>query len=162
MIVLTEGDLAFTIDGALNAWKFDEQGKGGHGLSHCMNAVDFIVETPQRYDYIEVKGGSAKVSELVRKYRDSFLYEWASQRAEKPVYYWVVIGNPKLQAAELLTQTDNLKRQLPMNGPQGTPWLQPFVYGCGVFDIQSWNQNFPNYQVARLTGGAAPAAGQSP
>ena len=41
MTVLQEGNLRFTFDGDVRAWKFDDE---AHGLSHCMKAVDFIVE----------------------------------------------------------------------------------------------------------------------
>ena len=151
MTVLVEGDLEFTITGVSQAWKFDRPGKNGHGLVHCMKAVDFIIESASSYEFIEVKGGSAKTSDLVYKYRDSFLYEWASNRANKRIYFWVVIGNPKIQPAELLTRTEDLKRNLPMKGPQGKPWSRPLVHDCGVFNIATWNKYFPNYFVARLT-----------
>ena len=149
MITLDEGSLRFAFDNVVDARKFDEPGAEGHGLSHCMKAVDFIVETPHFYAFIEVKGSSAPVHELAYKYRDSFLYEWASGRAEKPCYYWVVFTNDRLGPAALVTRTDDLKRALPIDGPRGEPWQCPFAHGCGVFNIASWNKRFPDYRVTR-------------
>ena len=51
-LTLTEGDLLLTINGAIGARKFDD---ANHGLSHCMKAVDFIVERPNCYLFIEFK-----------------------------------------------------------------------------------------------------------
>ena len=45
MTVLTEGDLQIVLTGSVNARKFDDPST--HGLSHCMKAVDFILETDQ-------------------------------------------------------------------------------------------------------------------
>ena len=52
MTVLAEGNLQITINNAANARKFDGP---GHGLSHCMKAVDFVVEFPDHYLFIEIK-----------------------------------------------------------------------------------------------------------
>ena len=43
----TEGDLRITINNVVDARKFDLPGSSGHGLAHCMKAVDFIVELPE-------------------------------------------------------------------------------------------------------------------
>lgn len=150
MITLYEGALRFAFDNVVDARKFDAPGAEGHGLSHCMKAVDFIVETPQFYAFIEVKGNEAPVRDLVGKYRDSFLYEWASGRAEKPCYYWVVFKNDRLGPAALVARADDLKRELPSKGPRDKPWPRPFVHGCAVFNIASWNERFPDYLVTRM------------
>ena len=44
---LTEGDLQITFNNAIVCRKFDDH--LAHGLSHCMKAVDFIVELHDRY-----------------------------------------------------------------------------------------------------------------
>ena len=101
MTVLEEGDLQITIGDAINARKFDD---ANHGLNNCMKAVDFIVELLDSYLFIEIKDPQAPQTpeqsrneflrrlrsgeldeDLKYKYRDSFLYEWASGRANKPV-----------------------------------------------------------------------------
>lgn len=94
MTVLTEGSLQITIPSGIPARKFDDV---NHGLAHCMKAVDFIIELSDRYLFIEFKDPqhpqsnatdrrkfiqkflSGHIDEDFKyKYRDSFLYEWAS------------------------------------------------------------------------------------
>ena len=109
-MTLTEGTLQITFNGAVRGRKFDD--RATHGLSQ-MKAVDFIVEFPARYLFVEIKDPGApqvpqdsatefqrrftrgKIDESLKyKFRDSFLYEWASGRAEKPIDYYVLItGN---------------------------------------------------------------------
>jgi hypothetical protein len=52
MTVFTEGNLQITFPSGVAAKKFDHS---GHGLTHCMKAVDFIVELTDRYLFIEFK-----------------------------------------------------------------------------------------------------------
>lgn len=156
MIALEEGALRFEFNSVVDARKFDAPGEEGHGLSHCMKAVDFIVETTSFYAYIEVKGSGAPSSELAYKYRDSFLYERASGKAEKPCYYWVVFNKDRLDDVLLTSRTDDLKRELPINGPRKTPWPRPFVHGCAMFTVASWNKRFPDYPVTRIAPTDAP------
>lgn len=91
-------------------------------------------------------------AELKTKYRDSFLYEWGSGRVtKKPIYYLVLIGASRLSEAELLARTDALRRQLPTLGPGDRPWKEPFVAGCGVMNIETWNKTLPQFPVSRLS-----------
>ncbi len=48
-----EEDLEIEIWRVVDARKFDDP--PSHGLSHCMKAVDFIVERPDSYLFIEFK-----------------------------------------------------------------------------------------------------------
>ena len=52
MTSFTEDDLQVTFNDVVQARRFDDI---GHGLSHCMKAVDFIVELHDRYLFIEFK-----------------------------------------------------------------------------------------------------------
>ena len=52
MMVLTEGNLQITIADDAQGIKFDD---AGHGLSHCMRAVDLIFELADRYLFVEFK-----------------------------------------------------------------------------------------------------------
>jgi hypothetical protein len=167
MTTLTEGNLQLTVPDTGQTRRFDEG--ASHGLTHCMKAVDFIVELADRYLFIEVKDPQNPLAhpkesskfihdflagqvdqDLMYKYRDSFLYEWASGRAAKPIYYWVLIAIDSLTAADLLTRTEDLQRKLPMRGPASAPWTRPLVAGCAVFNIAAWNRLLPDYPVARL------------
>lgn len=167
-----EGNLRITINNVVDARKFDLPGSSGHGLTHCMKAVDFIVELPERYLFIEFKDPEDAPPErrhrfvekltsgrldgdLVYKYRDSFLYEWASGRADKPVDFLVLIALD-LDKPALSNRTNQLRRRLPLRGPQSKPWPQPIVASCGVFNLRSWNERFPDYPVQRLCASPSP------
>ena len=165
MTVLEEGDLQITIGDAINARKFDD---ANHGLNNCMKAVDFIVELLDCYLFIEIKDPqdpqtpkpsrneflcrlkSGELDEdLKYKYRDSFLYEWASGRTNKPIDYLILIAMDSLDDALLMNRTEDLKRKLPLLGPKARPWPRPPVRSCGVFNIASWGSRFPQYPVRR-------------
>lgn len=167
MAVFTEGNLQIAFDNALQVRKFDGD---SHGLDHCMKAVDCIVEFDDRYLFIEIKDPQAPNvpqasrkrylerlkhgqldASLYGKYRDSFLYEWASGRVGKPIYYFVLIALDLLTKPLLSQRTTALARHLPRFGPGGRPWPRPFVHGCGVFNMAAWNERFPDYPVQRLT-----------
>lgn len=164
---LNEEDLQIEVKDAINATKFDD---ASHGLSHCMKAVDFIVERPDCYLFIEFKDpqnpGSAAQrqgvfqqnflrgkldQDLQYKYRDSFLFEWAEGRADKPIDYLVLIALDSLTAAHLLTRTEDLKRKLPVQKSTSSPWKRPFVRSCAVFNLAAWNSKLPDLPVTRLS-----------
>jgi hypothetical protein len=166
MTVLTEGNLQLTIPTGMPARKFDD---ANHGLSHCMKAVDFIIELSDRHLFIEFKDPqhpdgrscdrrrfidnflAGNIDENLKyKFRDSFLYEWASGKARKPIYYYVLVAIDTISEAELITRTDDLKRKLPYNGPVSGVWKKKIVAGCAVFNIATWNKNFPVYPVERI------------
>lgn len=164
---MVEGDLRIAVPKGAAWRKFDG---AGHGLSHCMKAVDFVVQLPDRWLFIECKdpddptSDPAKRKEFVGKlrsgridgklklkYRDSFLYEWASGRADKPIYYLVLIAVAALSEAELLARTEALKRCLPLSGPNHAPWNRPFVAGCAVMHVAAWNRQWPKFAVSRVS-----------
>ena len=165
MIALTEGNLEISITDAVNARKFDDD---NHGLSHCMKAVDFIIELPDRYLFIEFKDpenpnipdqyrasavqnlrDSELDEELKYKFRDTFIYEWAAGPADKPVDYFVLLA---VNDRPLLSRRlDLLERNLPQRLPPSVAWIQPLVHRCGVFNVDDWNAEFPEYPVRRLT-----------
>ena len=166
MTVLVERNIQITVDGAVDAWKFDDDDR--HLLSHCMKAVDFIVEFADFYMFIEVKdpqhpnareaNQAATVQsfqsgemdrDFLHKYRDSFLYEWASGRAHKPIYYFILFAWDGLDSAALHRRTVALQRNLPV-GRTVASWRNPIAHGCGVFNIDTWNRNLPQYPITRL------------
>ena len=160
-----EGNLLITISNAENAWRFDVP---EHGLSHCMKAVDFIVEQVDRFVFIEFKdpyqpGSTERAQQrfmsrfesgrldddLTYKYRDSYLYEWASGRANKPIHYAVLVAADNLTDDFFLTRTEDLKRKLPVDIPRS--WSRSFVQACSVFNLTLWNRYFPDFPVSRLS-----------
>ena len=160
MIVFTEGSLEITFNNVLNAEKFEE-----HGLT-AMKAVDFLVELHDRYLFIEFKDPeqlgpnsssmdyadnfkSGKMDQdLKYKFRDSFLYEWAAGRADKPSYYYVLVALRWLGSADLTRRTNALNQSLPAGTP--LPWVRSIVNDCAVFNVERWNTAFPDYPVRRL------------
>lgn len=168
-MIFTEEDLEMDIPDVVRGGKFDD---ASHGLSRCMKAVDFVVELADRYLFIEfkdpqhpratersrkkfigeLKGGQLDEA-LKYKYRDSFLYEWASGRADKPIHYFVLIALDTLDDAQLLTRKECLERNLPLLGPGGRPWPREIARACGVFNLRSWNRSLPHYSVNRVSAG---------
>ena len=165
-MTMIEGDLQITFGNAISVRKFDDPHI--HGLSHCMKAVDFIVELSNRYWFVEIKdpgnpGTTAAQlqhferelksgtigNSLAYKFRDSFLYEWASGRAHKPVDYFVIIEG--VRKSLLTLRIDELKRKIPAAGPGGKRWLNEIVHRIGVFNLATWNSRFPNAQILRLS-----------
>lgn len=168
MTLLTEGNLQITIPSNVVARKFDDS--TSHGLTHCMKAVDFILELSDRFLFIEVKDPDDPASkqekreefiskflaggideDLKYKYRDTFLYEWASERVKvnKPIYYLVLVAIDTLTEADLLARTDDLKRKLPVQGPPSGQWKKRIVEDLAVFNISSWNKQLKGYPITR-------------
>lgn len=168
MTVLRERRIQIEIPDALNGRKFDDETT--HGLSYCMKAVDFIVELADRILFIEVKDppdpaalpphvkadyvkgllSGAEDADFYYKYRDSFLYEWAADRTDKPIYYLVLVAFDRLTPAELLAQTDALKRKLPVDQVAPAEWQRSLVAGCSVFNLAAWNHYFSAYPAQRV------------
>ncbi len=166
MTTLRENGLEIHLPAEAIGRRFDGD---DHGLSHCMKAVDFIVEMPDLIYYIEIKDpdrtaneqrrkqfsdelSSGKIDEeLKTKFRDTWIYEWAERRiTRKPVYYLVLIAFEKLTASELSARKSGVDRKLPVLGPSKQNWQRPFVRGCAVFNIAAWNRKFANMQVRRI------------
>ena len=166
-MVLVERNLQITFGDAVEVRKFDDDDT--HRLPHCMKAVDYIVELPERSLFIEIKDpqdpgappeaaaeylGRLQTGEidedLKYKFRDSFLYERASGKADKPIDYLVLIGLDTLTGLHLQRRTRALERQLPLLGPDSAVWPNPMVNGCGVFTVETWNRNFPQWPASRL------------
>ena len=169
MTTMVEEDIEITATGRNRLRKFDDD---THGLSHCMKAVDFIMELKDKILFIEIKDpddprarpenreefidkfkSENLDNDLVYKYRDSFLYEWASGKTReiKPVHYLVLIAASGLTEAELLTRADALKRKLPV--PESAPdkWKKPLITDCSVFNIATWNKHIKHCRVTRIS-----------
>ena len=68
MTELREGDLRIMInDDVLNARKFDDP--TSHGLSHCMKAVDFVVELVEPLSVYRNQGPAGPSSSIPRAER---------------------------------------------------------------------------------------------
>ena len=166
MTTLREGNFQITFPKGAKVRRFDD--RASHGLSHCMKAVDFIVEEVNRISFIELKDpdhpnakqvnrnifikdflSGALDEDLKYKYRDTFLYQWASGSVGKPIYYWIIIALEKLTEAELSSRTDDLRRKLPLKGPTGK-WKRPIVADCMVFNIATWRRHQSRFPLSRI------------
>ncbi len=165
---LTEGELEFEFNNVIDVFKFDENNINApnyHGLSHCMKGVDFIVEQPESYYFVEIKDPSHSdaseenkskfkekavsgklTKELVQKYRDTFLYRWAENKLEKPIVYICLVS---LESPLVLQLMNELKRQLP-EGEAGPNWQQGIVESVVVVNIDLWHRNFSHWSITRL------------
>lgn len=167
MTTLIEGNLRMVFPPAVTAWKFDEG--ASHGLSHCMKAVDFIVEESNRMSFIEIKDPehpraprenwekfvsrflSGKLDkDLKYKYRDTFLYQWAAGNVDKPIYYWVIVAIENLTTAALVARTNHLRRKLPVSGPPSGKWTRPIITDCMIFNIDTWNRYQGRFPLSRI------------
>jgi hypothetical protein len=163
---LRENDLEIRLPADATGRRFDGD---NHGLSHCMKAVDFIVEMPDRIYFIEIKDPDQTVNEAGRKqfsdelssgkideelktkFRDTWIYEWAERRiTRKPVYYLILIAFEKLTASELSARKSGVERKLPVLGPSKQTWQRPFVRGCAVLNLAAWNRTFANMPIRRI------------
>ena len=166
MVTYTEGNLQITFPAEVQVRKFDDA--SSHGLP-CMKAVDFIVEEEDKLWFIELKDpehqralerdrtkfvnkfkSGALDDDLKYKYRDTFLYEWASRRAGKPIQYCVLIGIEHLTEADLLARKEDLARKLPVQGPPSGVWRRSIVATCLVFNVAAWNRWLPQFPIARV------------
>jgi hypothetical protein len=166
--ILTEDQLEFDFRAAISSIKFDDR---THGLSHCMNAVDFIVETDPMLYMIEVKdldnpnvppknaqdyykellSGKLISNQLVPKARDSYLYNYLLDRLPvKPRIYIALIAFSALQPAELSLLSGMLQNTLPLRGPFQQPWSRPYFDACIVMDLPTWNNKMNQFPVRRM------------
>jgi len=160
-MILREGMLQFAFSESKNAFRFDEEDSSlpnFHGLSHCMKAVDFIVEYPDHYLFVEIKDPrdpsryntdkdiNALINDLVVKFRDTFLYRWAEGKLNKPVYYQCLIELDNVQTLYIMNK---LKNKLPIES-QPSRWLKPLAKRCFVANVDKWNKEFPNMQITRV------------
>ena len=166
MTTLKEGGLEIRFPPGTNVRRFDDELT--YGLSHCMKAVDFIVELTDRICFIEIKDpdnpqvqlkdkkeftrrllAEELDADLIKKLRDSFIYEWACKHVGKPIHYWVVIGLDALTEVQLLNRKDALKQELPVRGPSSGKWKRAVVENCEVFTIRTWNRSLPQFPILR-------------
>ena len=162
-MVLEEGDLRLVLPEGMEGARFDGR---GHEASHCMKAVDFVVEAPDRALFIELKDpehpkahpvspadylGGKLVDDLIGKFRDSFLYRWARHQTTKPVYYYVVVAIESLTSTELAAQTDIVRRRLPVRAAMPASWERALVEDFALLNVAAWNRNFPTFGLSRLS-----------
>jgi hypothetical protein len=167
-VKLRERDLEIDFTNAIDGLIFDQMKKSlpdYHGIGE-MCRVDFVVEFRENIVFVEIKDPSNPKSQLeglkkfhaeltdgtlsktfANKFIDSFLYRWAEEKIDKPVNYLslVTIEN------ELLPNfSDEIAKKLPPMGKTMPRWKRQLFENCQVFNIETWNDNFPKWPVTRL------------
>ncbi len=164
MTILREGDIEIAIPSWASGRRFDDNAV--HGLSHChLKAVDFIIEAPGKTMFVEVKNPPAEGPgadstpwterpderrDLVRKYRDSFLYEWAAGRSGSVVGYYVLVATPGLEGRLLADLSRSLRVLLPVGLPTKPVWTREIARQATAFSIDSWNRYLADFPVTRV------------
>ncbi len=166
MTDLVEGNLKLSVPASVVASRFDGS---AHGLSHCMSAVDFILETSSHYLFVEFKDPdnpdaishkssaefvaefqSGKIdADLYRKFRDTWLYRNSEKKVRKPIRFLVLVACSSLGTPELSARQSELRKKLPVSGNGGQDWNW-FVEDCLVFNLESWNKALPQLQIERV------------
>jgi hypothetical protein len=169
MTTLTERDLQFDFTNAVHGFVFDQMKPAQpnyHGIS-AMHRVDFVVELDEATLFIEVKDPSnpkaqAKgladfhaelndgtlSSTFASKFMDSFVYRWAEGKVDKPIHY---ISLVTLDAPLLLNLADEVVKKLPPPGKPVARWQRSFIESCQIFNLTTWNENFPKWPVTRIS-----------
>ena len=172
---LRERDIEIEFTNAIDGLIFDQMKSGQpnyHGIGE-MHRVDFIVEFEDAIVFVEVKDpGNPKArveglekfqkelndgtlsSTFAAKFIDSFFYRWAEDRLTKTVHYLSLVT---LDSEDLPNFSDEIANKLPPFGKNSSRWQRHPVQNCQVFNIETWNENFPKWPVTRLaaaTGGA--------
>ncbi|WP_435549674.1 hypothetical protein [Desulfobacterium sp. N47] len=82
---------------------------------------------------------------LKYKYRDSFLYRWAENKIEKPVYYLCLLT---LDNALVSRMNKEVRIQL-LPGRPIDRWEKEIAHKTLVVNEDRWNKNFPKWPVSR-------------
>jgi len=165
MPTIVEGQLEFSFPDCFAVQRFDGS---QHGLSHCMKAVDFVVEHDEYTLYVEVKDPDNTeapeerrnkyaaslqepkfVKSLTTKFRDTFVYRWAMQRLDKPVKFIVVLELSSLDDALYQTLSQQLQNQLPAQNPLPSTWTKPVATTALIMNVATWNRATPFGTISR-------------
>lgn len=166
-------DLSFTFGNSIEAFVFDQMNHdfpNFHGLS-TMHRVDFIVELDEAILFVEVKDPSHPMARqegiqkfmdslndgtlsetFAKKFLDSFIYRWAEKKITKPIHYLSLVT---LDAELLPNLTDQIINKLPPIGKPIERWKRSILENCQVFNIETWNENFPKWPVSRISTSTA-------
>ncbi|MEO5367189.1 MAG: hypothetical protein H7831_12745 [Magnetococcus sp. WYHC-3] len=175
----TEGDIQFDFSKARTVISLDQHGRG-HGLSHVLKSVDFVVEWDNDFWLIEVKDPeNARIpvehrkeqqqafgkkmssrslihAELFPKFIDSLIFLGLDRGIPpKPMKYLTLIAMADLGPAQLGPLQDALKNhhERCLLGPAPRGWSKGF--SVFMFTLELWNERFPHCRATRVARGAA-------
>lgn len=167
-----ERDIEIDFTNAIDTLVFDQMKAGQpnyHGIGE-MHRVDFIIEFDEAILFVEVKDpGNSNAQEIgLQKFRnelndgklsstfaakfiDSFFYRWAEDKLSKSVHYLSLVT---LEGEVLPNFSDEIAKKLAPSGKSSQRWQRHPVQNCQVFNIETWNENFPKWPVTRLVSAA--------
>lgn len=170
---LRERDIEIDFTNAIDTLVFDQMKADQpnyHGIGE-MHRVDFIVELEEAILFVEVKDpdnpkaqekGLKKFrdelndgtlsSTFASKFIDSFFYRWAEDKLSKTVHYLSLVT---LESEVLPNFSDEIAKKLPPVGKVSPRWGRHPVQNCQVFNLETWNENFPKWPVTRVAAVAA-------
>lgn len=160
-LILNEGRFMFNFTSCVNAFTADKPQYNG------LSAVDFIVETDEKFLFIEIKDpdnpqaqkfknaknfieeleSPAKIS---GKFKDSLLKELAKgETFVKPIEYILVLECESLNSA----QRHRIFTQVSCAVPQFKEAFFPAIKSASfsLFDITSFQKSFPLFKVTQTT-----------
>jgi hypothetical protein len=161
-------ELLFSFPDELTWSELDKQGVK---LPVRMKFVDLVIERDQDILLVEIKDPSHSKSqdkdrnaylkrlsdnsvltqELTPKARDSYLYLHLMERDNKPFKYVVLLGldafDPDRQKALMFGFKDRLLTDIREESFEA--WKRKHIADCVVLSVESWNQQFPEWQVRR-------------
>lgn len=164
MTEICEGRISIDFSNAIMAQKFDS--KENNKLSHCMAAVDIIVEIKSHILFIEVKDpdhpqarasdraefiqklkNKSHIQGFARKYRDSYIYQCAKRAVTKPVKYIVLVLCNDLTKADFSAATSDLSRKIPTDDYVPQEWHRGICNNSIILDYDGWRQHFPSLPI---------------
>ena len=165
---LRERDIEIEFTNAIDAMIFDQMKTDQpdyHGIGE-MHRVDFVVEFDDAIVFIEVKDpANPKAQEkglrkfqkelndgtlsstFAAKFTDSFFYRWAENKLSKTVHYLSLVT---LESEVLPNFSDEIAKKISPLGKSSSRWQRHPIQNCQVFNIETWNDNFPKWPVTRL------------
>ena len=157
MKAIVEG-YTFDFPKATSITKFDGD---SHHMTHAMKAVDVLIELPEWRFFVEVKDYELHCewtellatedkkqkleklrSDLVYKYRDSFLYHWC-QKAEEKKNAFVFLTDWS-DAVKIVSFKTKLKGRFPTSDQQclwSNVWTRTFVDKLFVVNTGLWSKS---------------------
>lgn len=167
-----EGEIRFDFSAAENVWNFDES--GNHHMSHCMKAVDFIVEWETEVWLVEIKdplkstipskykcqrersfleeldSGTLFDCKIGPKLKDSFLYMYLEKFLwTKPFKCLVVLCVDFVETAIFLKYTDKLESSICFKKRDGSAWNSKYIESVALFNLDLWNKSFTKCPATR-------------
>ena len=169
---LRERDIEIEFTDAIDAMVFDQMKvdqPNYHGIGE-MHRVDFVVEFDEKILFVEIKDpqnpnaraeGLKKFQEKLNdgtlsetfasKFIDSFFYRWAEDKLSKTVHYLSLVT---LDSEVLPNFSDEIANKIPSFDKNSNRWIRHPVGNCQVFNIETWNENFPKWPATRLAADA--------